>query len=128
MLYYTTPIFWMFKLSCHGAAKESKIKYTESEGKCHYYLKTCLTIFILYILCVFGTLNDRERNDSVWKQSPWNWNMIRNEEMKYTAKVKGREADIHCKKWSVYINIQWNLLCETTQPAIIQNAIPRGLF
>ena len=88
----------MFKLSFHGAATESKIKHTESKCKFHCYLKTCLTIFILYILCVFGTLNDWERNDSVLKLSPWKWNIIRNE-----------EADVHCKKTSVYNNNQGNL-------------------
>ena len=95
----TVPLLWMIETSCHGAAEESTIKYTGSECKCHCYLKTCLTIFILYIRCDFGTSSDRERNDSVWKLSPWKWNMIRNE-----------EADVHCKKRSVYYNIQGNLV------------------
>ncbi len=60
----------MIETSCHGAAKESTITYTESEYKCHYYLKTCLTTFKLYIVCVFDTLNGRERNDSAKKISP----------------------------------------------------------
>ena len=51
----TIPLLYFEWLKHHAmSAEESTIKYTDSECKCHCYLKTCLTNFILYILCLLS--------------------------------------------------------------------------
>ncbi len=77
----TTPVFWMFQMSCHGAAEESPIQHTESECNRHYSLKKCLSNLILMYVLSFWHFE--------WERKKW---LSVEEEMKYTGKSQSKRS------------------------------------
>ena len=73
----TTPVFWMFQMSCHGVAEESPTQHTESEYDRHFSLKKCLTNLILMYVLSFWHFE--------WERKNW---LSVEEEMKYRQKSK----------------------------------------